>query len=54
VITGLLDWQDYFTEIEAILAREPSEPPPFEFSEAMAARLRGVESDHHDHSGETA
>ena len=54
VITGLLDWQDYFTEIEAILAREPTEPPPFELSEALAARLRGAGSDNHDHSGEVA
>jgi hydrogenase-1 operon protein HyaE len=51
-ITALLDWQDYFTEIEAILARDPSEPPPFELPEALAARLRSAGSDNHDHSGE--
>jgi hydrogenase-1 operon protein HyaE len=54
VITGLLDWQDYFTAIEAILAREPSEPPPFELPEAIAARLRAAGADNHDHSGEVA
>jgi len=53
-ITGVLDWQDYFTAIEAILAREPSEPPPFELPEAVAARLRAARSDNHDHSGELA
>jgi hydrogenase-1 operon protein HyaE len=53
-ITRLLDWQDYFTEIEAILARDPSEPPPFELPEAIAAHLRRAGSDNHDHSGEVA
>lgn len=53
-ITGLLDWQDYFTEIEAVLARDPSEPPPFELPEALAARLRSAGSDNHDHSGARA
>ena len=28
-ITRLLDWQDYLDEIEAILGRQVSEPPPF-------------------------
>ncbi len=27
-ITGLMDWADYLTDIEAILGAEPSEPPP--------------------------
>jgi hydrogenase-1 operon protein HyaE len=54
VITGLLDWQDYFTEIEAILARDPSEPPPFALPAAIAAHLRETGADAHDHSGEVA
>ena len=29
VITQVLDWADYGTEIERILAAAPSEPPPF-------------------------
>jgi hydrogenase-1 operon protein HyaE len=29
VITRLLDWQDYLTEIAEILDREPTEPPSF-------------------------
>ncbi|KAB2920495.1 MAG: hydrogenase-1 expression HyaE [Hyphomicrobiaceae bacterium] len=28
-ITRLLDWQDYLGEIEALLGRDVSEPPPF-------------------------
>jgi hydrogenase-1 operon protein HyaE len=51
-ITRLLDWQDYFTEIDAILACEPSEPPPFRLSDGLAARLGANGGDHHDHSGE--
>lgn len=36
-ITRVLDWRDYVAEIAAILAREPSAPPPFEFPGACAA-----------------
>jgi hydrogenase-1 operon protein HyaE len=53
-ITQLLDWQDYFTEIEAILASSPSEPPPFNLPERIAAHLRATGQDHHDHSGDVA
>lgn len=28
-ISGVLDWADYLSDIERILAAEPSEPPPF-------------------------
>lgn len=53
-ITRLLDWQDYFTEIEAILACSPSEPPPFNLPDSIAAHLRAHGSDSHDHSGDVA
>ncbi len=31
VITRVLDWQDYMTEIPKILARDPTPPPAYEF-----------------------
>jgi hydrogenase-1 operon protein HyaE len=37
VVTRVLDWRDYVTEITAILAREPSAPPPFRFPDGCAA-----------------
>jgi hydrogenase-1 operon protein HyaE len=33
VLSRVLDWSDYMSEIPAILAREATEPPPFEFPE---------------------
>lgn len=33
VLSRVLDWSDYVTEIPAILAREAGDPPPFEFPE---------------------
>jgi hydrogenase-1 operon protein HyaE len=36
-VTRVLDWQDYVTEITAILALEPSAPPPFRLPDACAA-----------------
>ena len=33
VLSRVLDWSDYMSEIPAILAREVSDPPPFEFPE---------------------
>lgn len=53
-ITRLLDWQDYFGEIEAILACEPSEPPPFNLPDSIAAHLKANGSGSHDHSGDLA
>jgi hydrogenase-1 operon protein HyaE len=53
-ITRLLDWQDYFTEIESILSRSPSEPPRVDLPESIAAHLRAAGPDHHDHSGDMA
>lgn len=31
VLSRVLDWSDYMAEIPAILARDASEPPPFQF-----------------------
>jgi hydrogenase-1 operon protein HyaE len=31
VLSRVLDWSDYMSEIPAMLAREVSEPPPFQF-----------------------
>ncbi|MCB1465270.1 MAG: hydrogenase-1 expression HyaE [Nitratireductor sp.] len=36
-IPRVLDWQDYVHEIAAILTREASDPPPFEFPEGCGA-----------------
>jgi hydrogenase-1 operon protein HyaE len=36
VISRLLSWPDYVAEIDAILAREPSAPPPYQFPERCA------------------
>jgi hydrogenase-1 operon protein HyaE len=33
VLSRVLDWSDYMSEIPAILAREATEPPPFKFPE---------------------
>lgn len=35
-ISRVLSWQDYLREIRAILARSPSEPPPYQFPERCA------------------
>jgi hydrogenase-1 operon protein HyaE len=53
-LTRLLSWRDYLTEIEAILTREPSEPPPYQFPERCAPQpsANGA-SDGHD-AGEDA
>ena len=36
VISRVLSWQDYLSKIGAILARAPSEPPPYQFPERCA------------------
>lgn len=46
VLTRVLDWSDYLAEIPAILAREATEPPPFEFPEGCHAAGLPRESDH--------
>ncbi len=35
-IQKVLDWQDYITEINRILAGQPHDPPPYEFPEGCA------------------
>ncbi|HHI71852.1 MAG TPA: hydrogenase-1 expression HyaE [Rhodobacteraceae bacterium] len=35
-IQKVLDWADYIAEINAILARAPSDPPPYEFPDGCA------------------
>lgn len=52
VITRILDWQDYLTEVPAILARTPGEPPPFKFPDACHSHGMPNGSDHHDSTGE--
>ncbi len=52
-ICRVLDWQDYLSGISEILAREPTQPPPYQFPEgcipsAGANGANGV----HDHSGD--
>jgi hydrogenase-1 operon protein HyaE len=36
VISRLLSWSEYVAEIDAILTREPSEPPPYKFPDRCA------------------
>lgn len=52
VLSRVLDWSDYVADVPAILAREPSEPPPFRFPDGChSAGLPrpGAETDH-DHA----
>lgn len=35
-IQTVLDWADYITEINAVLARTPHDPPPYEFPDGCA------------------
>lgn len=37
VLQGILDWAEYLERIPEILAREPSEPPPFRFPDGCGA-----------------
>ncbi len=39
VIQKVLDWSDYVTEINAILARDATQPPQFEFPEGCAPTI---------------
>jgi len=52
-ICRVLDWQDYLSEIEALLARDPSTPPPYQFPEGCipSAATNGA-SHGHDHPGD--
>ncbi len=42
VIQKVLDWSDYVSEINEILARQPSPPPQFEFPEGCAPAPRAA------------
>lgn len=42
-ICRVLDWQDYLAEIATVLAREPSEPPPFEFPGCVPSAANGAD-----------
>ena len=54
-ISRVRDWVDYVQEISEILAREPSEPPPFKLPGSNGAARAGRsghdhhDEDHHDH-----
>ncbi len=45
VLSRVLDWSDYLAEIPAMLAREPSEPPPFEFPDGCYSSGLARETD---------
>jgi hydrogenase-1 operon protein HyaE len=53
-ICRVLDWQDYISETAAILAREPSDPPPYKFPEGCIPSAGNGAGHTHDHSGEHA
>ncbi len=42
-ISRLLGWQEYLSEVRAILARDPSEPPPYKFPERCVPQNSGAE-----------
>jgi hydrogenase-1 operon protein HyaE len=47
-ISRLLGWQDYLAEIAAILARDPSAPPPYQFPDRCAPQAaQNGAADHH-------
>ena len=45
-ISRLLGWQEYLSEVRAILAREPSEPAPYKFPERCAPQNGAAVADH--------
>ncbi len=52
-ICRLLDWTDYLSEIADILARAPSEPPPYQFPEGcIPSTATNGENHGHDHPGD--
>jgi hydrogenase-1 operon protein HyaE len=51
-ICRVLDWQEYLSEIAGILAREPSDPPPYQFPEGCIPTAANGTSHGHDHSGD--
>lgn len=42
VLQGILDWADYMTQVPEILAREPSDPPPFKFPDGCGTVPEGL------------
>jgi hydrogenase-1 operon protein HyaE len=48
-IARLLSWRDYLAEIEDILARAPSEPPPYKFPDRCAPQpaANGASEEHY-------
>jgi hydrogenase-1 operon protein HyaE len=50
-VTQVHNWREYVDEITAILAREPSEPPPFKLPDGCAVPLNGG-AHTHPHSGD--
>lgn len=53
-IARLLSWRDYLTEIEAILARDPAEPPPYKFPERCAPQPASNGASEGHYAGEDA
>ena len=45
-ISRLLGWQEYLSEVCTILAREPSDPPPYKFPERCAPQNGAAEGHH--------
>ena len=45
-ISRLLGWQEYLSEVRAILARDPSEPPPYKFPERCVPQNGAAEGHH--------
>lgn len=37
-LSGILDWNDYMTQIRQLLAAEPSKPPAFDIEQLCSAR----------------
>lgn len=53
-ICRVLGWQDYLTETAAILAREPSNPPPYRFPEGCIPSAANGASHGGGHPGDHA
>ncbi len=45
-LSRVLNWADYLSEIPSILAREPTEPPPFRFPDGCYAAGMPRENEH--------
>jgi hydrogenase-1 operon protein HyaE len=52
VITRVLDWQDYLSEIAEILSRGPSEPPPYQFPDGCIPSTASGAEHGHSHPGQ--